>query len=476
MSLTIERLRSRILSPEPLPAAQCEQWLMALPEANGDVLSAGLSQPDEWLLVRHLPVRLRWPRDAAAAEIGWQWQHALRSALEQAIEQAIAHPASDEVVRYANRRAALADLLYRSALGDTARQWAWRQMRLIPRQGLQPAEVLQQGLRTLLEQPELVWPVLQAILAGERTTASLTALLRALPAADWLALLRASPRSSSYANCLSSPPAETDAEVTAAVHAAAADLQRHANATAQDLLAWIATRSLFAARHIEVLGVLLAGLIWPSRGDSPTLSRARLEAVRALLQRSAHGAPLLRGLRDEGAVPAAPVQRRSESLPALPSLPEDSEWISTRWAGALFWLARLPAGGLLAWQAAQDQVSLPMLLRALGQALGVPAGDAAMRALCGGETPWEEPLEAASLKASEQVAHWSAWLDEAAPELSVPRLLTVCLRDGRLRFEAGWVELHLPLDNVDTSVRRLGLDLDPGWLPWLGCVVRILYD
>ena len=473
MSLTIERLRSRILSPEPLPAAQCEQWLMALPDADGEILSAGLAQPDEWLLVRHLRVGLQWPRDAAAAEIGWQWQQALRSALEHAI----AHPDSDEVVRYANGRAALADLLYRSALGDTARQWAWRQMRLIPRQDLQPAEALQHGLRALLEQPELVWPVLQAILAGEQTTASLTALLRALPAADWLALLHASPRSSGYAHCLSSPPAESDAEVAAAaIQAAAADLQRHANATAQTLLAWIATRSLFAARHVDVLVVLLAALAWPSQGTSSTLSQARLGAVRALLQRSAHGAPPLRGLRDEIGVPAPPLQRHGESLPPLPSQPQDSEWIYTRWAGALFWLARLPAGGLLAWQAAQDQVSLPMLLRALGQALGVPAGDAAMRALCGGETPWEEPLEAASQKASEQVAHWSAWLDDAAPELPVPRLPTVCLRDGRLRFEAGWVELHLPLDSVDTSVRRLGLDLDPGWLPWLGCVVRILYD
>ena len=43
-------------------------------------------------------------------------------------------------------------------------------------------------------------------------------------------------------------------------------------------------------------------------------------------------------------------------------------------------------------------------------------------------------------------------------------------------MEPGWIELHLPLSSVETPIRRLGLDLDPGWLPWLGCVVRIIYE
>ncbi|MFY9460548.1 MAG: hypothetical protein WAP57_12435, partial [Aquabacterium commune] len=71
---------------------------------------------------------------------------------------------------------------------------------------------------------------------------------------------------------------------------------------------------------------------------------------------------------------------------------------------------------------------------------------------------------------------WAAWLDEAAPELAEPRLRTVCQRPGRLRFEPGWIELHLSLDQVDTCIRRMGLDLDAGYLPWLGCVLRIRYE
>ena len=41
--------------------------------------------------------------------------------------------------------------------------------------------------------------------------------------------------------------------------------------------------------------------------------------------------------------------------------------------------------------------------------------------------------------------------------------------------EPGWIEVHLPLDAVDLVVRRAGLDADPGWVGWLGTVVRFVY-
>jgi hypothetical protein len=40
----------------------------------------------------------------------------------------------------------------------------------------------------------------------------------------------------------------------------------------------------------------------------------------------------------------------------------------------------------------------------------------------------------------------------------------------------GWVEVYLPLDGVDVAVRRAGLDVDPGWVPWLGTVVMFRYE
>lgn len=485
MSLVIERLRNRFHASSPLAAGQCQAWLEALAAADGEALVAGLAAPDEWLLIRHLPLALRWQHDAGDGEVVKQWSQALRRALEQAL----AHPEDGAVIRYASRHAAIADMLYRSALGETTRQWAWQRMGLIPHHGLSPSEVLQHGVIVLLRETELVWPVLHGLIAGEGATASLTALLRRLQASDWHALLQASPRTAAYARLLAGPTAAApaaqaappDAAVPASpIAARPADFLLAGGGTLRALLEWAAARRHFAVRHLEVLTVLATALAWPATGASPALQQARLLAAQAHL-RSSVGGPA-----DTPIIPSAtgtaspaetrpPVERAPDLLP-LPALPEEIEWLPTHWAGALFWLARLPAGGLLDWQAGQDVISLPLVLRAVGSALGVPDEDPALRAFCGGTVPPGEVPAAARERATEQVLLWSAWLDEAAPELPAPRVDTVCRRGGRLRFEAGWIEVHLPLDSVDTSIRRLGLDLDPGWLPWLGCVVRITYD
>ena len=54
-------------------------------------------------------------------------------------------------------------------------------------------------------------------------------------------------------------------------------------------------------------------------------------------------------------------------------------------------------------------------------------------------------------------------------------LQSVIRRRGLIRAEPGWVEIELAADSVDLAVRRAGLDLDPGWVPWLGMVMRYAY-
>ncbi|AKU14564.1 hypothetical protein AzCIB_4678 [Azoarcus sp. CIB] len=53
-------------------------------------------------------------------------------------------------------------------------------------------------------------------------------------------------------------------------------------------------------------------------------------------------------------------------------------------------------------------------------------------------------------------------------------------RPARIRATASHLDVHLRLSDVHRDVhldiRRTGLDLDPGWLPWLGRVVRFHYD
>ena len=52
----------------------------------------------------------------------------------------------------------------------------------------------------------------------------------------------------------------------------------------------------------------------------------------------------------------------------------------------------------------------------------------------------------------------------------------VCARHARIAAEPGWFEVRLRSDEVSTAIRRCGLDLDPDYLPWLGAVVKFVYE
>ncbi len=60
-----------------------------------------------------------------------------------------------------------------------------------------------------------------------------------------------------------------------------------------------------------------------------------------------------------------------------------------------------------------------------------------------------------------------------AAEGQLARLL---LRPGRLVLTRWSADLTWPLATADTALRRAGWDIDPGWLPWIGRVVRFRYD
>jgi hypothetical protein len=63
------------------------------------------------------------------------------------------------------------------------------------------------------------------------------------------------------------------------------------------------------------------------------------------------------------------------------------------------------------------------------------------------------------------------WYGRAA--LWQPGLL---LLTARIHFSPSHVDMYLPLSAVQLPVRLAGLDINPGWLPWLGRVVTFHYD
>lgn len=80
-----------------------------------------------------------------------------------------------------------------------------------------------------------------------------------------------------------------------------------------------------------------------------------------------------------------------------------------------------------------------------------------------------------------------AGIDERLLRLWVLKVRHWCWRSGKITVKEivqrpGLVTLtrtdldvSLALDSVDIRIRRIGLDLDPGWLPWFGRVVRFHY-
>ncbi|MDA8128535.1 MAG: hypothetical protein M0Z73_07560 [Betaproteobacteria bacterium] len=139
------------------------------------------------------------------------------------------------------------------------------------------------------------------------------------------------------------------------------------------------------------------------------------------------------------------------------------------------------AGGLLFLLPVLARLGLPQRLAGDEDAAGTLAravlGLALRRlAVAGGDPAWalaETPGRAPDVAA--QAALWLAaarrWLRRAGRIA----LASAVLRPARLSATPTHVDVHFRLQDTDLRVRRLGLDIDPGWLPWFGRVVSFHY-
>jgi hypothetical protein len=473
--MNISHWHSRFHAPRALPSALLDDWHARLTDLDETALTQGLVGSDEWLLIRRLPLQASWRLEGDDVADGWF------VALRRALKQALDDPRHPDVARYVSRRHAWCDLFYRTALGDCDRVWAWARMDLLPDgQTHDPETVLRHAVERLAREPELIWPVLCRLLAAESERAAFTALLRALPEAGWRHLLQQVPQVAPYL-ALPDAPAGRQPTPHPWPRQATGDL-----AGIEALLRWIGRQPWLAERHVGVVAPLLAALTWPAFGMRGAdlvegLARARDYCRAAPAKSHDAAAPA----RRPGVALASVVEMRTPPagveealLPPLIELPDAPQDLRSEFAGALFWLGRIEASGVLAWLEEMEPMpaaARPQFLGHLADALGVAADDPVRRVFVGDYQGGESDPRLAE-RARQLAEVWETWLGQAAPDLPEPRLAWVCRRPGRLHLEPGWVELTLPLDSVDTRIRRLGLDLDPGWLAWLGCVVRIRYE
>lgn len=178
---------------------------------------------------------------------------------------------------------------------------------------------------------------------------------------------------------------------------------------------------------------------------------------------------------------------------AEPSIPVDAENLAgteTAWAGLLFLINTAEAAGIPdAIDEDRRLVDRPLrwVLHQLAQRLVPISGMDPAALAVAGLPPDVEALADAGPTDSEDIAlaeHAGQWADvtrdvlrqaQRGDDAATTTVWSLARRPGRIVADPGWLEVHLDLDTVDIAVRRAGLDLDPGWVSWLGTVVRFRY-
>jgi hypothetical protein len=235
--------------------------------------------------------------------------------------------------------------------------------------------------------------------------------------------------------------------------------------------------------------------------DEPARSTAANHDAKSAPERSGLGSPAPAPMVDTPsaragaqAAPPGPVPFSAE--PVAPSeqetaAAETGSGAATNWAALLFLLNATKAAGLPDVLEADVRLAgrpLRWVLHQLALRLvPIRAEDPAALALAGltpaMPVPAGIPAEKVEEEALEQ--HTSQWaatvrqLLESArhpdDDTPIPTLWSLARRPGRIVADPGWLEVQLDLDDIDLLVRRAGLDLDPGWLGWLGTVVVFRY-
>jgi hypothetical protein len=189
--------------------------------------------------------------------------------------------------------------------------------------------------------------------------------------------------------------------------------------------------------------------------------------------RSASVGPAL-AASDAGAGPATPAGGAARSPPLEHPEPLRSRLVTRQ--GGIFYLLNLlalpQAQALLGEEAESPRAAGWVWLHQLGTALSC-APDAPLQRFLAVQAGLDDPEVLAALP---RTPHLPALLRLGAarcgPEVWGPGL---CQVPALVLADRSHLDVHYRLADARLAVRRVGLDLDPGWLPWLGRVVAFHY-
>ncbi len=463
-TLTVERLHARYHDVDPGMAERLDGALAAVAGGGLERALADTPLSDGFAVcVPALTVAVDLDPRQPVARLASDWAAVLVAELAMAVvtgPDRVGSPSG--VVVWRHETDALVDLVRSVARGDQTRLWAWCQA------GLMPGPVTRAGpvevAAALRARPELVPGVLR----------STTDLARVpLSVAGWM-------------------------EVAAVVDRTVAPVS--VGSTAR--IAAGPGRRVAAKRVAREAAALVPGEVWHAAGGrarsiavlalaavAPTASRdpAAIDAVLDVVADTA-------GVTLAGAAPVPNVGAGAEAEHGTVPPPErhaaldgvvpdrrlsagagDVGPVVSTWGGVFFLIHVFSS---LDWP---DPPTAEVLARVVSAVTGAPATDPATLAVAG--WPASEPAPVLSAPPSAAVADavgpYAADVDSC--------LRGVLERDGadprdwiwrrRATVEAapGWMDVRFSLDEVDVRVRRAGLDLDPGYVWWLGSVVRFVY-
>lgn len=174
-----------------------------------------------------------------------------------------------------------------------------------------------------------------------------------------------------------------------------------------------------------------------------------------------------------------PTTSRPHRFRAPSALPWLADAPASAHAGLLLLLNVLQALRFDAWLRAQPaDAQRPFVHALLGQLLGLcgaPAHDPQRAGLALNDTD-QHALTAARWdgdhrSTAQALRQWRVKLRRTLRRHAGLDLQDVVVRQGWFSASATHIDVVYPLDEVALQLRRLGLDADPGWVPWFGHIV-----
>jgi hypothetical protein len=528
LAVTVDRLHARYVVDRPATVERLDAALSRVVDELDRELQGRSAATADHVCIPELALSLTLDPRAAVASVARTWAAEIAAALARALDE------GRGTVVYPRTLDALVDMVVSVGRGDGRRAWAWRQVGLIGDRGateVPPAA----AAAALVRHPELAPAALTA--AGARGEIPLTdegwlAVAKAVrdqsarPVPEALSADTAAERRDDRSEHAAARIAERLVALPLVARFPCRDLADADRSALAGLavvcgapaLARSGAVVLAVAERLAARGGSVPPPSVPAPGATPNAGRPRPRADHrsqsgpvperqsrpvAAVGETGSGSPtptvteapvggersgvaaIAPGGRDPAAATAGPPgERIVEDLAGVVASEPPVAW--TEWGGTLFLIHALTALGLpdeAPWPWADRP--WPWVATNLAARLTeAPPTDPGVVALGGsGVSYWDgsqsetpnrvEPADEAALAA--RADRVEGWVRDRLGADDGDDLGWLWRRRATIVSDPGWVEATFPLETVDTRVRRVGLDLDPGFVWWLGAVVRFRY-